>query len=594
MPLSLLPWLLAWPLVASQEEPSALAAELRPFDLVDNGAFDQVHEGGDPVLARRIPWWRTRGPRGLVEREERDGAWWLVTSGGESASQPLAAYAPAVERLVVQGFVRGRGILSVLDGLGGRASFEVGVPGDGVHRFAIQGSMVGAELGRTPQPRLELELASSGTAPCSWTGIEALVALPCPGEEVLRAELVARLDAVFGEWLERGRDEGSGLIQHVFDVVDGKRLFAVPGGHFPVFEHLLDALALEEREDWRAGLEEFLGDYLQRGLHPETGLPQKLDGGEPNVSGWVEVAADLGFLLDVAARGPERFREPARAAAVRIGETVLAHGVLPDGTVAAKYRPRDAATSLATTPLRRLDLPAQLARLGAVTGERRYVDAARNALAVYEFTHHWPGDWRRIDPGFDDDYGLYGARALDMLEAFPGDAAFRSLVHSGYLYYAPRWRDALRFGGTVAADQTRCWRIFAGYSRLVPETVPVLRLCYADAVRAHFKSQQYGNGAWGDVTFVDFDPKTGIQVGDLPGAPSNLLQGLGVAYDERFGLRTPELRAMIATLLLSTDAQYRREHGYLLTPREMPDGNRAGGGVRLCEGWLLILASLQR
>ena len=57
------------------------------------------------------------------------------------------------------------------------------------------------------------------------------------------------------------------------------------------------------------------------------------------------------------------------------------------GFVAAEYRPSDAAISTNVPPLRRLDVPCQMTRLGALLGDDRYVVAARNALAEVEFTH---------------------------------------------------------------------------------------------------------------------------------------------------------------------------------------------------------------
>ena len=45
--------------------------------------------------------------------------------------------------------------------------------------------------------------------------------------------------------------------------------------------------------------------------------------------------------------------------------------------------------------------------------------------------------------------------------------------------------------------------------------------------------EQYGNGAWGDVTIFGFSPKvSGMQVGDFTGAPQILLHGLASIYVE--------------------------------------------------------------
>jgi hypothetical protein len=61
------------------------------------------------------------------------------------------------------------------------------------------------------------------------------------------------------------------------------------------------------------------------------------------------------------------------------------------------------------------------------------------------------------------------------------------------------------------------------------ETGPLLRM----AARSHFKGEQYGNGAWGDVTIFDFSPNANLQVGDLPARPQNLLYGLALVVRGR-------------------------------------------------------------
>jgi hypothetical protein len=111
-------------------------------------------------------------------------------------------------------------------------------------------------------------------------------------------------------------------------------------------------------------------------------------------------------------------------------------------------------------------------------------------------------------------------------------------------------------------------------------------------MRAHFKAQQYRNGAFGDVTFLAFDPKTGIQVGDLPGAPANLLLGLALCYGEPDTLDKARVRAMAATLLITSDEHYRRDYGYLLGQRETLHFNSAGGGLRLCPALITWLRRL--
>ncbi|MBI5435151.1 MAG: hypothetical protein HZA52_20115, partial [Planctomycetes bacterium] len=304
-------------------------------------------------------------------------------------------------------------------------------------------------------------------------------------------------------------------------------------------------------------------------------------------------------------KGPEKFRERALAAGKKLGETVLAQGVLPDGSIAPIYVPADAAPRTDAPPLRRLDVAAELARLSKLTGDPRFADAARRAIAEIEFTNHWPGEWDRIDPGFDDSFGHYGARAVTMLEAFPADPVFRRVVASGWKVYGPLWIDALRFGGSMAADQVRCWDLLERYMRLEPAGSTArdeFRRTLALAVRAHFKGEQYGNGAWGDVTYQDFDPKIGLSVGDLPGAPANLLWGLGIAHrrelaldDARLGraaFAPREVEARFTAVFLSTREAYKRPYGYLSTQRERTGANPGAGELRVARGLIEMLGTL--
>jgi hypothetical protein len=345
-------------------------------------------------------------------------------------------------------------------------------------------------------------------------------------------------------------------------------------------------------------LESFLAAYLDHCLDETTHLPRRWVPGEqrPDGNRYREIAADLEFLIDAsqvrAEILPQELRSRALTAAHAMGLAILERGVLPDGTLVASYRANDGAVNLATNPLRRLDVPAQLARLGALVGDDSMEHAARNALAAFEFTHHWPGDWHDVDPGFDDDFGHYGARAVTMLAAFPDDAGMGALVDEGWAHYRDMWRDGLRMGGSVAADQVRCWKLMLQRADQKPTLEGELRPLLSAAMRAHFKAQQYRNGAFGDVTFLDFDPKTGIQVGDLPGAPANLLLGLALCYGEPDTLPEDRVRAMAATLLLTSDVHYRRDYGYLLGQRETLHFNSAGGGLRLCPALIMWLKRL--
>lgn len=566
------------------------AEEVVSFDGIANGRFAERYTGPDPVRLALVPWWRARGdgppPRVRVEGDTS----WLLIDPGSAANQPVAAYEPETAGLEIRGRVDGSGTVTLI-AANGRAAFDVAGADE---PFVIGGDRIVAALGERPRPRLELEL-SGGDEPVRWTAVEVWVPLPVPTPDELRAEVVLRLDEIVGTWVEHGIEPATGLLQHAFDAVTGERLLSLPGGPSPFWEELQRALAVEDRPAWRAPFERFVESYFIRCLDTPTGLPTRwpADGDAPLLEMHVELHTDLRFLLDLARLGPEPVRERARAAAIRMGTAVLAHGVLPDGTIAPLFRASDGAVSLNTVPLRRLDVPAQLARLGALTRDERYVDAARNMLAELEYTHRWPCTWDQIDPGFDDQLGIYGDRARVMLAAWPDDPAFRAFLQSGWSYYAPRWRDAVRFGGKVAADQVRCWEQVLAYAELDPALRPAAATV-VPALRAHLKGEQYSNGAWGDVTYDAFDPKTAIEVGDLPGVPANLLEGLALAYDPELGVDLAELRGLYAAVLRSTVAQYRRPYGYLTTQREVEGSNMALGGYRMMAGLVAMLERLSR
>lgn len=564
------------------------------FGLLDNGDLQEIYEGNDPRRRQMIPWWRLGGAARVVSESE---VRFLETPPGSTASQPISAYGPLASGLRVVGVVHGMGSVEIRDGAGGVFKRTVGAP-QGREEFVILGSEIELDLGRQLQPRLVLALGPAGASSARWAGMQAWVPLPCPSEADLRRVVVERLNHVFGAWLERGRPPGSPFVQRAFDVVTGEQISEFPGGYFPLFSFLLGALEWEDNPEWRAAFESFLGAYLKHCLDESTHLPLRWIWSDQRANGdrFREIAADLEFLIDASQTPdgvlPQELTARALAAAHAMGGAILERGILPDGSVVASYRAADGAVNLGTNPLRRLDVPAQLARLGALVDDPAMVHAARNALVAFEFTHHWSGDWHDVDPGFDDDFGHYGARAVAMLEAFPGDAGMGALVDEGWAHYREMWHDGLRLGGSVAADQVRCWKLMLQRARQKPSLAGELQPLLSAAMRAHFKAQQYRNGAFGDVTFLAFDPKTGIQVGDLPGAPANLLLGLALCYGERGTLPDDRVRAMAATLLLTSDEHYRRDHGYLLGQREALQFNPAGGGLRLCPALITWLERL--
>src|SRR5262249_37176593 len=161
------------------------------------------------------------------------------------------------------------------------------------------------------------------------------VDLPSPAPKDLRAEIIDLLKQIVAPWIEHGVDglgpRTTGFLCRDLDGVDGKPLSTFPGGMHPLWQQLLGALQLEDVPQWRAALERLLGDWLELGFDETTGIPRAWDceKDEPIADRPAgDLALPLGFLLDVAETGPERFRERARAAAAKIAATVLEKGVL--------------------------------------------------------------------------------------------------------------------------------------------------------------------------------------------------------------------------------------------------------------------------
>jgi hypothetical protein len=565
----------------------------RAISLLDNGGFALRVTSPDAAPEQRLAWWRSS--RGELLSSGTDPA--LVLQPGQVASQPIAAFAPFARALSVRGRLEGHGVLTIADGSGGRARFHLDSG-----EFVIAGADVELELGREPVPRFVLELATgTDAAPARWRDLSVQVEFPNPTDDALRAEVRARLSEIVDTWLERGLDrEGprtTGFAPHLFDAITGARRASYPCGVHPLFESLLALPAAELHPAWRRALAEYLVSVLDLGLHPETGLPRQWDAQTdvPLDDASIEIAPMMRLLLDAAERGPEELRERCAGAALRIGESVLAHGVLPDGAIAPIYRPRDGEPSTAAQPLRRLDLPAELCRLAARTKDDRFANAARNAVATFAFLNDWPGGLERIDPGFDDDFGHYGARAVTMARALPQEHVFRALALSGLERYAPLWRDAARAGASMAADQVRCWDALYRLAEIEKSVAAALPALVDDAVRAHLKSEQYGDGAWGDVTYWRFDPKvTGLKVGDLPGLPANLLRGIALAHGRTSTFTRDDTRALFAGVLRSSVARYGRKYGYLTTLNEREGANDAFGSLRLLPALVEMLAALGR
>ncbi len=576
------------PDAAAESEPTVRIQALRNVD------FGEAPGGADPEGQVRVPWWRTaRGAPQLARGEGRG----LRVGPGLWAEQPIAAYAPLADSLVLEvELLEGRGSVALVDGAGRALSLELAGPGRA--RLALAERPAERDPETWPRtPRFVVRLGSDAEGGALFGRVEATLELPAPSEAALRAEILRELEWIVDLWLERSLDDAgprpTGFSVHLWDVVNGERLMAIDGQVHPLFELLLDALEVEEVPRWRAALERYLADWFELGFHPETGLPCAYDAvADQRLDRPIEIHKALGFLLDLHERGPEPFRARALERARRIGEHVRTRGVVPDGRVAPGYVPESGEPILAYAHLRALDVPAQLARLAARIGDERLLAVAREAVATLEYSHYWPGTWHNIDPGFDDNYGHYGARAIEMWRAWPEEPEFRHLALSGWRTYAPLWRDALRLGGNVAADQVRCWRLAGELVRLEPDLRGEAHELLELAVHSHWIGEQYRDGAWGDVTIYLFEARDNLQVGDLPGVPLNLLQGLGFAYQDELGQRTDATRARFASVLRSSLDAYRRPYGMLSTREERSGPNLCGGSLRLAVGLVEMLRRL--
>jgi len=493
--------------------------------------------------------------------------------------------------------VNGEGLLTIVDGSGGRTEWSVG-SAQGTETFEFSGADLKRTDGAPPTPRFTLELRARGGGQVSWTDLEVLVALPCPDEDALRAEVVELLHTTLTPWLERGLDtygpRETGLVAALFDAVTGEVITNHDSSMHPLMETLLEATRHEPDPVWEAALERYVGDFLELCLHPETGLPRVWNPVKdvPIDRQYVQIHLPFGFLLDLADHGPEAYRERALAAATKIGESVLATGILPDGNVAPLYRPSNGESSNEARALRFLDVPSRLVLLARETGDERLLQAARDAVATVLYTHYWPGSWNHIDPGFDDDFGHYAERSVVMARAFPDEPLFRRLPDGGWAKFDTIWPQALKFGGSMAADQVRCWKLLIEYCEVRPELRPALDDVLGPAIHSHLRGQQYGNGAWGDITYNNWQPSVDLQVGDFSGTPTNLLQGIANVYGSGLGPDDETLRAIFTAVMRSSVTTYGREYGLLSTMRQLDGANHAGGSLRIGPALTVMLGKL--
>ena len=570
-------------------------------NLLENGSFAEKNDSAvDRRGIRPIPWWLSAKGMEQVVMTANGPA--LRTGAGEWAEQAVACDAGLAGSWRLKGRLLASGGMIRLRGGDGQEK-DLILAGPPLQRPLPFEFLAGSSRVDFPLvPRVTLHFEGMGDAKPLWCDLSFEVDLPCPSPKDLRAEILELLKKIVAPWIERGLDDlgprKTGFLCRDLDAVDGKPLDKRLGGMHPLWSQLLAALQVEDVPEWRAALERFLDDWLALGFDEGTGIPRSWDceKDEPIADRPAgDLALPLGFLLDVAEQGPERFRDRARAAAAKIAATVLAKGVLPDGTIGSSYYPKDGRPNTSVLELRRFDLLAQLARIPEARADPRFVRASEELRSGFEFSHVWWGTWDRIDPGFDDEFGNYGARAASIALLDPDGKegqAFRAIALEGWKHYAPIWRDALRLGGNVAADQVRCWNLLADVVRIDPSQkasiADILRL----AARSHFKGEQYGNGAWGDVTIFRFGPRTGLQVGDYPGAPQNLLNGLATVYSEELGGKTDETRAMYTAVLRSSVKEYLRTYGFLLDRTERQGQNSASGSLRMLLGLVKMAKAL--
>lgn len=569
------------------------------LELLRSPGFQAVR-GANPSTP--LAWWRSSRGHGLTE-----AAGGIRTAGDDWAEQPVAFPAEHAAGLELSLVVSGEARLKLRDGRGREGTKDFGAAGEQTSLRLDHGAL--AELlGGDPVPRLVVRLEGRGEQGAVWSQVSCALPLPAPSPRELRQELVEEVEWVIGLYREQGADERgperTAFVANYFDVLTGERLYPLPGRHSSVADLYLNAARRGVPGAAEANLA-MVGDLLRLGFSPDTGLPWMLDcdTDKPRANTPLEPHKTLEFLVDLAEHGApglsEEQRAQAHGAGRRLAATCLAKGTLPDGQLAAKYVPGTGQPSVSYPALRRLDMPAQIASIARFDGHPKPPIAVIDAVAHLLYTHIWVGDWDEIDPGFDDNYGHYGGRGVVMWSAYPEVPMFRELAMGGWDYYAPRWRDTLRFGGNVAADQVRCWRIFSEASRLDGQIVEPLAMLLRDALVMHWKGQQYDGGAWGDVTVKRFDPKGNLQVGDIKGLPQNMLNGMAVLYDRRFaeapeGMGLAEQRARIDAVLDSTREHYRRPFGYLATRTEVAGDNPCGGELGLAAGLVEILIAMDR
>ncbi|HIG88118.1 MAG TPA: hypothetical protein EYQ25_13910 [Planctomycetes bacterium] len=549
-------------LLGAGGEKSALPVQ--SFNLLDNSA---------PVLEKQsvTPFWR-RTKEGL--------------------EQPIAAYGPMVDGIVIRGTASSPAVVILRDSSGREFRREV----QGGFSWSVGADA--AATGQPLEPRLTIVLPFSAH-PVAWSELEVLVPLPAPSVDEL-AELVAsELTRILGWWTTLGADPSGAthFAARNWNVETGESLQNLPGWYHIYADVLLGTARFDGA--WQSRAEGLLDDLLKLASDPRTGLPRKVhwyqDGPGRFSDGPLEVSRQLAFLESVAegryhARPDQR--ELAAAVLERAMGTLLVSAPQPDGSLAARFTPSSGLAHPGASELRKLDLAAGLASWSRRTGNAQVREVLENCLQEFLYDHTWAGDWQHIDPGFDDLFGHYGARGLDLWRAFPDDVLFTRITRSGVEYFLPIWQESLERGGNVAADQVRCWDLMGDVgeldSALQERIAPVLRL----AARAHFKGEQLENGVWRDVTVIGFDPRPQVQDGTVGGLPQNLIMGLARLHDPKLaaagGMPLAEVRALFSAVLLTSREHFGAAHGY-----RTPESIASGASLRLAAGLVEILERLQ-
>ncbi|MDF1799130.1 MAG: hypothetical protein P1V81_08145 [Planctomycetota bacterium] len=588
--------------------PSPEGSGLTAWNVLSNGDFEAPTWSPAKDLGTTLPWWRSLPGQ---------GAGYLLQAGalhlraGEAVSQTAWYWPPSRELgdgFVLRGRARGGATVALVDA-GGTARFPL-PPGEGWQTFRVTGADAAAELGRELGARFQVVLEgpslapaerTPATSPAGYDDVELFVDLPNPEPDAFALELLETTTWILELWTQRGLDrlgprETSFPVQ-VFDVVTGESLGGTPASIGVLQEGLLELydndvaarLAPEAHAAWRALLEAQVPEFLELSIHPETHLPRLYDpaSDEPLDERPIEASRYLRFLTELANHGPLDQRAAALAAAIAMGDAAMRGGSIPTGEVAGRYRPSTGIGDTALPSIRKLDMPAELARLAAQTGDMRYLDAALGALSEYEFLHMWGGTWDSIDPGLDDFYGHFGNRSVTMARAFPDEPMLLRLAATGLDYYGPRWRHTLAHGAFVAADQVRGWEGFVGVAELDAARRAEVAELIQMAVLAHLKGELDADGRWVDVSHSLWEPRFGLEVGDVPGVPGNLLSGLALAHElagwEGSGEHLDQafLRASFLAVLRSTRAEYGRPFGLLPSRSEAVGANPSGAELRL-------------